>query len=74
MTQDNTEMRARAICAADLLAVSQRVADISAAVERFWPVVALEIERNVHDPATVPLPPDISQRAAEYLRLRSADL
>ncbi|WGD30127.1 hypothetical protein AncyloWKF20_20640 [Ancylobacter sp. WKF20] len=67
MTQ-NTELRARALCAVDLLAAERRPADLVAAVERYWPVVAREIEAGICD-AGLPPPEDMERRAEEYRRL-----
>lgn len=67
----NIEVRARALCAADLAA---RVApvDLDRVVDRLWPVVAREIQGNVMDSGADREPPDLAERIAEYERLRWA--
>lgn len=67
MTQ-NTELRARALCTVDLLAAERRPPDLSAAVDRYWPVVAREIEAGICDDG-LPPPDDMERRAEEYRQL-----
>ncbi|MBS9475535.1 hypothetical protein KIP89_00230 [Ancylobacter sp. VKM B-3255] len=64
----NTESRARAQCAVDLRASQRRPADLMAAIERYWPVVAREIEAGIAD-GDLPPVEDMERRAEEYGRL-----
>lgn len=64
----NTETRARAQCAVDLQSSPRRPSDIVAAIERYWPVVAREIEAGIRDDDLPPLD-DLERRAEEYRRL-----
>ncbi len=64
----NTESRARAQCALDLQSAIRRPEDIVAAVERYWPVVAREIEAGIRDDDLPPLE-DLDRLTEEYRRL-----
>ena len=66
----NTEERARALCALDIQSAHPEIADVPAAVERLWPVVALEIQNGIVDPEWPIDLADLAQRAEEYRRLK----
>lgn len=66
---DNLEIRARAICAADLDAAHTSRRSRAAAVERYWPLIAAEISRGASDNQSMLQPPDMAALLAEYRRL-----
>lgn len=66
---NNSEERARAVCAVDAQLACIPATEIPALVERLWPVAALEISGGVASPDP-PRPSDLEQRMAEYHRLR----
>lgn len=65
----NIEVRARALCAADLRP-QVAASELDGMVDRLWPVVAREIQGNLLDAEADKDPPDLSRRIAEYRRLR----
>ncbi|HEY9212037.1 MAG TPA: hypothetical protein VIQ29_04190 [Ancylobacter sp.] len=66
----NCEARARAICASDLAFIPVKVpGEILVAVDRYWPVVAHEIDGGIFNPTAKPLPLDLEKLAAEYRTL-----
>ncbi|TCK28440.1 hypothetical protein EV667_2444 [Ancylobacter aquaticus] len=65
----NSEERARALCAMDAQMAAVPPAEIPALVERLWPIAALEISGGLMQPDVTQVP-DLTQRVAEYERLR----
>ena len=65
----NSEERARALCAIDAQMAAIPPAEIPALVERLWPIAALEISGGLMQPDVTQVP-DLTQRVAEYERLR----
>lgn len=68
----NTEQRARAVCALDLQAVGTPIDERTAAIDWFWPVVAAEIQGDLFDRDGRAFPPDLVSRTKAYARLRRA--
>ena len=65
----NIEERARALCAVDAHIAAVPAVKIPELVERLWPIAALEISGGLMQPDVTQVP-DLTQRVAEYERLR----
>jgi hypothetical protein len=68
---ENLKARARALCAADIAALKPSLRERDLAVDRYWPVVAVEITGNLSVPDAIIVPANFRELQEEYRRLRT---